>query len=186
VSRDEVVDAWLSLPHRIYLDTCTLQAIRKHGDVIWDGEPFVPRGPAELVAGYEQDIEALRLIFMVNERAMFEFVVTEATLREVHGRRDCRYIQWVYDVQDTWLIQSEGEEVPRWGHRFYNQALGMISKKDRIVLQDALDHRCDAFLTMEKKLPAAAARQVQRMTGLRILRPPEYCELLAPWAKLYC
>lgn len=49
----------------------------------------------------------LRMIFMVNERAMFEFVVTEASLREVVNRTRPGYTQWVYDVLDTWLIQSE-------------------------------------------------------------------------------
>lgn len=48
------------------------------------------------------------MIFKVNERAMFEFVVTEASLREVEARNKPRFTQWVYDVLDTWLIQSEG------------------------------------------------------------------------------
>jgi len=32
----------------------------------------------------------------------------------------------------------------------------MMSKKGRILLQDALDLGCDAFLTMEKDRPGAA------------------------------
>ena len=184
VTSEEVVSAWLSLPRRIYLDTCTLQAVHDYGDVIWEGEAFVPRGRAGRVEGYEQDLEALRMIFTVNERAMFEFVVTESTLLEVRCRNDRWYTQWVRDVQDTWLIQCEGEPIRPWGHRIYNPTFGMISKKDCIVLQDALDLGCDAFLTMEKKLPKSAGH-VERLTGLRILRPTEYRKLLAPWARLY-
>jgi len=90
----------------------------------------------------------------------------------------------VYDVRDTRLIQSAGEEIPPWGHRFLNPSFGMISKKDRILLQDALDLRCDAFLTMEKNLPDAA-EHVERKTGLRIMRPTTYWGLLGRWAKLY-
>jgi hypothetical protein len=179
-----MVQAWVSLPRRIYLDTCTLQAIHDYGGVIWDGEPFVPLGRARWFAGFEEEIDALRLIFTVNERAMFEFVVTETTLLEVQGRNDPRYSQWVRDVGDTWLIQSEGEEVPPWGHRFYNPTFGMISKKDRVLVQDALDLRCEAFLTMENNLPKAAAH-VERMTGLRILRPTQYWSLLSRFARLY-
>jgi hypothetical protein len=179
------VQAWQSLPRRIYLDTCTLQAVHDHGGVIWDGEPLVPRGRAARVQGFEEEIEALRPIFMVNERAMFEFVVTESGLLEVRGRNDPGYTQWVYDVRQTWLDQSEDEEIPPWGHRFYNRTFGMISKKDRVLLQDALDLGCDAFLTMEKNLPRAAAH-VERETGLRILRPSGYWDLLCPWARLYC
>ena len=58
------------------------------------------------------------MIFMVNERAMFEFVVTEASLREVVNRTHPGYTQWVYDVLDTWLIQSEGEAAADAGQNF--------------------------------------------------------------------
>lgn len=183
---DDPVQAWASLPCRIYLDTCTLQAIDNYGGVIWEEEPFVPLGPAHATEDFKREIEALRMIFLVNERAMFEFVVTPATLREVHGRNDRRYTRWVNDLRDTWLIQSAGEEMRPWGRKFDQPTFGMISKKDRILLQDALDLRCDAFLTMEKetKLPAAA-KHVERKTGLRIMRPTTYWGLLAPWAALY-
>jgi hypothetical protein len=60
----------------------------------------------------------------------------------------------------------------------------MISNADRILLQDALDLGCDAFLTMEQNLPDAA-EHVERKTGLRIMRPTTYWALLDPWANLY-
>jgi hypothetical protein len=77
---------------------------------------------------------------------------------------DHRYTQWVNDVRDTWLVQSAGEEIPPWGRTFDQPTFGMISKNDRIPLQDALDLRCDAFLTMEQNLPDAA-EHVDRKTG---------------------
>ena len=61
------------------------------------------------------EIDALRMIFMVNQRAMFQFVVTEASWREVVNRARPGYTQWVYDVLDTWLVHSEGEEPPTPG-----------------------------------------------------------------------
>ena len=44
----------------------------------------------------------------------------------------------------------------------------MISVKDRRLLQEALDWRCDAFMTMERRLPTAAAF-IERQTGLRVM-----------------
>jgi hypothetical protein len=76
----------------------------------------------------------------------------------------------VYDVLDTWLIQSKGEELPAPGTTFDDRGFGMISVKDRRLLQDALDWRCDAFLTMERRLPTTA-EFIERTTGLRIMRP---------------
>ena len=103
---------------------------------------------------------------MVNQRAMFQFVVTEASWREVVNRARPGYTQWVYDVLDTWLVYSEGEEPPTPGRTCEDQRFGMISVKDRRLLQEALDWRCQAFITMERRLPTAAAF-IERQTGLR-------------------
>src|SRR5690242_11150527 len=71
--RDDPVRAWLSLPRRIYLDTSTLQNLYDFGGEIFEGEPFEPRGRAARVQGLADEIDALQMIFMVNQRAMFEF-----------------------------------------------------------------------------------------------------------------
>jgi hypothetical protein len=69
---------------------------------------------------------------------MFEFVVTEASLREVEARNRPDFSQWVYDVLDTWLMQSKGEESPAAGTLLDHPRFGMIRAKDRRLLQDAL------------------------------------------------
>jgi hypothetical protein len=53
------------------------------------------RGGAR-VQGLADEIDALQMIFIVNERAMFEFIMTEAGLREVVNRTRPSYAQWVY------------------------------------------------------------------------------------------
>jgi hypothetical protein len=160
--RDDPVRAWLSLPRRIYLDTSTLQKLYDFGGEIFEGEPFEPVGRAARVQGLADEIDALWIIFMVNERATFEFVVTEASLREVVNRTRPGYTQWMYDVLDTWLIQSEGEEPPRPDRTFEDRRFGMISVKDRRLLQEALDWRCDAFMTVERRLPTAGHSSSER------------------------
>jgi hypothetical protein len=182
--RDDPVRGWLSLPRRIYLDTSTLQNLYDFGGEIFEGEPFAPHGRAAHVQGLADEIDALQMIFMVNQRAMFEFVVTEASLREVVNRTRPGYTQWVYDVLDTWPIQSDGEEPPTPGQAFEDRRFGMISVKDRNLLQEALDWRCDAFMTMERRLPTAAAF-IERQTGLRVMRPTMYWGLLSRFARLY-
>jgi hypothetical protein len=182
--RGDPVGAWLSLPRRIYLDTSTLQKLYDFGGEIFEGEPFEPVGRSARVHGLADEIDAMRMIFMINERAMFEFVVTEASLREVVNRAHPRYTQWVYDVLDTWLIQSEGEQPPTPGRTFDDRRFGMISVKDSQLLQEALDWRCDAFMTMERRLPTAATF-IERETGLWVMRPTTYCDLLRPFARLY-
>src|SRR5258708_36504753 len=116
--RDNPVRAWLSLPRRIYLDPCTLQNLYALGGEIFEGEPFEPVGRAARVQGLANEIDALRMIFMVNERAMFEFVVTEASLRQVVNRTYPGYTQSVYNRLDTWLTRSAPEQPPRPGRTF--------------------------------------------------------------------
>jgi hypothetical protein len=184
VSHGEVVGAWQSIPRRIYLDTSTLQNLHDFGGEIFEGESFEPVGRAARVEGLTDELIALRMIFGVNERAMFEFVVTEASLREVEARNYSSFTQWVYDVLDTWLVQSEGEEPPAPSTTFEEPRFGMISVKDRRLLQEAVDWRCDAFMTLERRLPTAA-RFIERETGLRVMRPTRYWGLLRRFARLY-
>jgi hypothetical protein len=49
----------------------------------------------------------------------------------------------------------------------------MISVKDRRLRQDALDWRCDAFLTMERRLPKAA-EFIEQETELGVMRTTTY------------
>jgi hypothetical protein len=185
VDRDDPrLHAWFTLPRRIYLDTSTLQNLYEFGGVVFEEEPFEPLGRAAKVKGLDEELDTLRKIFRVNERASFEFVITEANFREVTQRGNPRYTQWVYDVLDTWLVQAEGEGPPDLGTQLDDRRFGMISVKDRRLLQDALDWGCDAFMTMERRLLTAAAF-IERQTVLRIMRPTTYWKLLEPWAALY-
>jgi hypothetical protein len=152
--------------------------------VIWEDQPFEPIGRAARVEGLADELEALRRIFLVNQRAGFEFVVTEANLREVEAWDRPSYTQWVHDVLDTWLIQSSGQGPPERTEVFDHRRFDNISAKDRRLLQDALDLGCDAFMTMERRLPTVAD-YIERTTGLRVMRPSTYWTLLAPWAALY-
>jgi hypothetical protein len=56
-------------------------------------EPFISTRRAAKVKSFREELHALRMIFLVNERAMFEFVVTETGLLEIGGRNDARYTQ---------------------------------------------------------------------------------------------
>jgi len=172
--------AFTALPTRIYLDTSVLHQLWDFGGLLWEGETFDPSPRAARVPGLAADLEALRRICEVNDRAHFEFVVTAASLAEVQDRGDPRYTQWVRDVEDSWLIQSEGNDYERQPR----QQLGSVSMKDWALLADALDTGCSAFLTMDRPL-ATQAPVIQRKTGLRVLTPPGYWALLQRWAGLW-
>lgn len=183
---DPVVVAWQRLPRRIYLDTSTLQAIFDYGDVIFENEPYAPSTRAAKVASHEEDVDALRAILDVNERAGFEFVITDESMAEVDGRNDPRFTQWVWDVRDSWEISVlEGALTDEVAPVCRLAGYSNISSKDRSLLEAALRCDCDAFLTMERRL-ASQAGFIQKLTGLRVLRPPQFWAALAPFAALFC
>jgi hypothetical protein len=183
-------DPWIDLPRRVFLDSSTLQTLHAFGGVVFERED--PPEAAAAHAGLGLDLEALRRIFAVNERALFEFVLSQNSLHEVEDKHDPRYRRWALDVLDHWEACVDAyenrEAFTRSGERLADvlneSRFGYLGQKDRRLLVDAVAYECDAFLTMEKKLPNHSA-QIEQATGLRILRPPDYWALLKPWASLY-
>jgi len=186
-----LLDRFAELPRRIFLDTSTLQTLQDYGEFIWESEPPSATDRIYSIPGGFQEIDSLRAIFFVNNRAMFEFALSGHSLAEVAARGDSRFHQWAFDVLDHWEACLSGykeEAFAGTGRVLASKqdglAFGYLSAKDRLLLRDAVELECDAFLTMERKLPRNAPH-VQREVGLQILRPSQYWELLKPWAALY-
>jgi hypothetical protein len=110
VARDGGVEAWLTLPRRIYLDTLTLQTMYDYGETLWEDEPFEPLPGDRQVPGLIDEIDACATSSSSTNGRTSTSLVTEATLREVAARNEPVYRQWVDDVLDSCLVSSEGEE----------------------------------------------------------------------------
>ena len=108
-----------SLPHRIFLDSSTLQVLEQHGGQIWEDEALAGDDSINRIPDGPQTVEALRRIFLVNERAPWEFAVSENSLREVAAKGNSRYLQWAYDVLDHWevCLAASGPPSPCQGAR---------------------------------------------------------------------
>src|ERR1700736_5217137 len=61
---------------------------------------------------------------------------------------------------------------------------GYLSDKDRLLIRQAVLLRCEAFLTVERRLPRNAAH-LERQLGIRIMTPITHWEMLQPWAALW-
>jgi hypothetical protein len=179
------------LPRRLFLDSSTLQALNDYGSFVFENEQPPPDNRIYQIPGGFAELDALRAIFRVNERATFEFALSEHSLEEVAAKGDRGYLQWAYDVLDHWQTCLEGYVGPAVGgtgmavaSRLIEPRFGYLSDKDRLLLQDALMMECDAFLSLDRKL-ARNRKRLRQHLGLRVLLPTDYWSLLRPWAALY-
>ena len=177
-----------SLPRRIFLDSCTAQTLRNYGAYIYDGEPIPDSDPVCRVPDGIANIEALRNIFMINERAQFEWIVSRGSMQEAHDARDPGHMQWLWDIADHSAVcleatgpTAESEEIAA---QLDEPKFGYLSAKDGLLLRQAIALRCDSFLTVERRLPRNAAH-VERELGIRIMTPITHWEMLRPWAALW-
>lgn len=173
------------LPQRVFLDSSTLQAMHGYGGFLYENGSLSAADPIHRDPRGASKLEALRSIMQVAERAPFEFALSEHSLVEVGAAGDRRYLQWAYDVLDYWLAFEAPElNIPAAQSVFCAPSFGYLSSGDRALLEDALALNCQAFLTMENRLPKNAMH-IQARTGLRVLSPIEMWELLRPWARLF-
>ena len=178
-----------ALPRRVFLDSCTLQTLRDYGCFIWEGEPLDIDDRLHSIPDGVANVEALRKIFLVGERAPFEWILSEASIAEASDKRDRDHLQWALDVLEhtlTCLHESGGPTTTSVAHaKLVDGArFNFLSAKDRQLVRDAVLFDCDAFLTMERHLPRNA-QFIQRELGLQVLRPIQHWALLNPWANLW-
>ena len=134
------------------------------------------------------NVEALRNIFSVNERAQFEWIVSRASMQEAYDKGEPRHMQWLWDIADhsQVCLESDGPtaESQALGARLDELRFDYLSRKDRLLVRDAIILRCEAFLTVERRLPRNAPH-LERELGMRILTPIVHREMLRPWAALW-
>lgn len=177
-----------SLPRRIFLDSCTAQALRDYGGYIYEAQAVYDSDPIHRVPEGIAKIEALRNIFLLNERALFEWIVSPGSMKEAHDKGDSGHMQWLWDIahHSEACLEGDGqtEESEDLAARLDEPKFGYLSEKDRLLLRHAIILRCEAFLTMERRLPRNAAH-MERELGIRILTPITHWEMLRPWAALW-
>jgi len=164
---------------RIFLDSSTLQTLQDYGEFIYDGMHLDPTARILRIPDGAANLQALRSLTMLAQRAGIELALSANSLREVEQKGDLSYLQWALEILDYWeqcLSLHYPPGVPFTGkgvelaatitrHRF-----GYISEKDLRLLQDAVSLECDAFLTMERRLPRNR-NHLEREIGIVVAQP---------------
>lgn len=178
-----------ALPRRVFLDSCTVQTMLDYGGFVAEGESIAADDRIRSIPGGLANLRALRWIFEVNERALFQWIISDSNLDEIARKSDPAYLRWAYDVLDhtSVCLEESGGATPEsdtLARRLDEPRFGYLGVGDRRLIQDAVLLRCDAFLTMERRLPRNA-EHLRREIGIRVLTPAQHWDLLRPWAALY-
>ncbi|WP_299003420.1 hypothetical protein [uncultured Caulobacter sp.] len=190
-----------SIPERTLLDTCVLNRLYDEGGYIFDDEEPCDNNPNSLA-----DLEALRAIFLVNERAHFQFLISPLSIAEIANIQDFRarggLLSWVLDVLDRWLIMLDetGDRISAGGSVRTRFKLTIELQKletalleipdfardpfDRLLLIQYKMGDCDAFLTSDLNT-IWKHRERLRDLGINVIRPAEFWQTLKPWAALW-
>jgi len=183
-----VIAAFNSLPRRIFLDSCTVQALGKYGSFLSDEGPLAESDPMYQVADGVANLEALREIMLVNERAQFEWIVSTNSAAEARAKNDKQHWQWFGELAifAESLLQGDAETAASvsMANRLAEPRFNYLSAPDRLLIADALAVQCDGFLTMERRLPRNAPH-LKRELGIQILTPITHWAMLRPWAALW-
>ena len=97
-------------------------------------------------------------------------------------------MSWVYEIAayaDSFLADDEPTDLNiSRASKLDSTKFGYLSAKDRLLLKHSVELGCDAFLTVEKKLPKNASH-LEREIGIRVITPALYWAMLRPWAALW-
>lgn len=190
------------LPGRLLLDTNVLNVVYDEGAFIFDNVQPVNN----LCCSQLTELEALRCIFAVNQRAKFQLVVSPVTVLEILNEQNIQSIQaklfWTYDMLNHWLvmldqINDRAVEGGSYRHRFkLNQNLQAIEEQlmkisslrrdplDRLLMLHYKMGNCDAFVTLDRKTIWRHRKQLNDL-GITVILPSEYWEMLKPWAGIW-
>lgn len=175
-------------PRRVFLDSSCLQNIQAYGEFIFDGAALQERARIHRVPHGVEDLEALRVIFAIGQRAPFELALSEGSFSEVTAKGDPSYLDWANEVLAYWhqCLDSSGLPDPAstFADALRTSKFGYLSKKDARLIRDAVIVGCDVFLTMDRRL-AENHEHLQRELDLRVLTPASLWKSLRPWAGLF-
>src|SRR5206468_11898399 len=99
---DAATSAFEQLPRRLFLDSSTLQRLQSYGEFIYDGRSIGEDDRIWAVPGGVDDVEALRRIMFVGQRAMFELVLSNNSFREVEDSGRVEYLMWAQEALGYW------------------------------------------------------------------------------------
>lgn len=179
------IDSFQQIPGRVFLDTCVVNMMLDHGEVLYDGADI----PTTLPPDRARELEALCGICDTGTRALWRFTISERTFHELNAtKRDSRRRELVRWFAELWHYQSEFSD-PRPLARarlseLRRQLRVLPDVADRELILDAVRDNCQAFCTVDRR---TIIKHQACLTALplRVLTPSQWWADIKPWAAVW-
>ena len=190
-------------PRLIFLDTNIVQNLESFGEFIYDSylSPELDEKLRRLGSRTAEDTLALAELMDLGRRAGLPIVISSRTREELaatpqpHRRFElmrwgaelARYsselLEAIAETSEAPRPVDTGGPTPRQRRWMADLMAALPQEGDRQLVIDALELRCEVFLTMDYKTIWSVRDDIERF-GIRILRPVELLDEIRPWAGL--
>jgi hypothetical protein len=180
------------VPGRVFLDTCVVNFMLEFGEQIHDGADLPPVGTREAT-----DIQALRDLWVVGQRAMWQLAISPYTYSEIARTKDEEKLRqlymWFQELWQYWRSTVEQtDDLPSFIEAEDIRVRTLISDylsclpdvADRVLICDALVYRCDLFCTRDWTT-VLKHRAELRGLPIEIVTPSEWWAKVRPYAGLW-
>lgn len=157
--------------------------INETEEYIFEGEEIAPENRWLKRYGIKE-LEALRKIMLLDDRAMFDFIVSRKSFEEVQASinihllnlfsRFAEHVEAIFFEYNS--LEGTGEKI---SDLLDGPQFGYLSLDDRLLLKHAVLLECDAFLTLDLKL-TTHSMHLKRVLGIDVLTPSGLWNLIKP------
>lgn len=161
------------VPAAIFLDSSVVIDLDAFGEQIWDRVEI----PATVSGQQRRQIEALRVLMALVERAGIACAVSAEVVRESRGTyvRDIA-AHW-HESRDAWGFQDRG--LPPM------TVVASLPPKDQLVIAQAYRSGCEVVVTNDLQWMRATHRTTIAALGMEVHTPETLLEALSPWVALW-
>jgi len=182
----------IDVPGRVFLDTCVVNFMLEFGEQIHDGSNLPLVSPREAA-----DIEALRDLWIVGQRTMWQLAISPYTYSEIARTQDHERLGglhlWFQELWQYWRSTIEkNNDLPSFIEAEDVRVRTLISEHlsclpdvaDRVLICDAIVYRCDLFCTRDW---TTILKHRAELSGLplEIVTPAEWWGKVRPYAGLW-
>ena len=173
-SRRDMEDWRPPIPAAIFLDTSIVLDLDRFGEHIFDGVPLGPTLPDQ----QRRQIEALRVLMALVDRAGLAVAVSPEVIREARGRPYVRELSAYWDEMRRACGIEERGLAPM-------TVVAELPPKDQLVLAQAFRSGCEAILTSDLQWTRRTHRRTIAALGMSVYTPEELLGEVRPWLALW-